>query len=110
MRQLIFYIPIVAAIILPLSFRKSAVARICAVGLLSLVAVFYVFLIICMPRILIEDGYREFTTGDSIDLPTAYVSAINHVREYTDMLIWPFLALIAAFAVLALLPSRNKKE
>jgi hypothetical protein len=110
MRQLIFYIPILAAIILPLVFRKSPVARVCSVGLLCLVAVFYVNLIILMPRLIREDGYREFTTGDSVDLPPPYVSAVNHVRAYTDTLFWPFLALIVGFAVLALLPSRNKKE
>ena len=110
MEQLVFYIPILVAIILPLVFRRSPVARVCAVGLLCLVAVYYVSLIICMPRILREVGYREFTTGDSADLPTPYVSAITHVREYGDMLFWPFLALIAAFAVLALLPVRHDKD
>ena len=77
MRILISYIPVLLAATLPFLFRRSYGVRVSSAVLLCTVALMHFVYLIGMPRLVLEDGVRQFGVKSSTQLPSEYRMAVD---------------------------------
>ncbi len=104
MSWFVVYPPIVGAVLSAVTFRRSWFVRIGCVIVLGIEAVFHMTFLIALHRLVLEST-RLTTTGNRSE--TSQVDAdviITQVQQHAQRQIPCFLAIIAAFVFLSLLP------
>ena len=108
MPTIVVYGLILVAVALPVMFRKSLAARICGVVILCVLALLHATFLVAAHRMVLEAGLSELPEG-SDELPDGYLVAVERVKEFSQSELTLFMALVAAFVCLSLLPRTSDK-
>jgi hypothetical protein len=59
---------------------------------------------------LIMEGYHPLGAPNSTELPDDYMAAVYETQRICQVFIGPFVALVVAFAVLAIVPAKSTDD
>lgn len=110
MRDLIIFVPIAVAVILPVLFRRAVGVRILSVVILLAVASLHFTYLMASHRIVMEDGARQLAVASESQLPPDFCAAVDSIQKHNQQQMWPFAALTVALVFLALFPIKTVKR
>jgi len=110
MRILIYCVPIVVAVILPVLFRRAFGVRVLSAVILSAVAFLHFTYLMAGHRIVMEDGAHQLAAAPGSQLPPDFRVAVDSLQKHNQQQMWPFAALTVALVFLALLPFETMKK
>lgn len=114
MTMLVVSIPVVAAVASAVVFRNSRAVRVCCVAVVLLVAGINATYLIAGHRLLLEKGGQHFadpvTKRAPEEMPKDFMFAVDVVQDLNWRGLGLYVLTIGAFAVLALIPVRDRAK
>jgi hypothetical protein len=101
MQIIIFYVPIIVCVLLPIVFRSRYRLRAVCVAVLAFLGFLHWMMLSSLANTLENSGIRHYADGK---LPDDFRVAVKLVRELNEGQSLFVLLLIAGFTILALLP------
>jgi hypothetical protein len=105
--KLILFALIATSVAVPMLFRGSMAVRVFSVAALILMAALHLIFLIGLNRLVLSQ-YRPLKHPNPFGVPDDYVAAADVAHEFSRSQSVLYLALIAAFALLAVIPVKQK--